>query len=417
MKKSVSTILLALILLLVPLSTGFTQNQVVRALLFYSPTCPHCHKVITEDLPLLLQQSGGEPEVLYIPPMEGEENIGPSMVGIFGESLESLYVNTYTEVGNTIYWDAVDRFQIPLERQAVPMLIVGETILLGGNEIPMMFPDIIEQGLDAGGIDWPDITGLAEKIAAMVPVPQETPPTETSSPTETTFPENTAVESPTAKPTLEVKPTATMNNPVVIPPSNQLTVLDRIKLDPVGNSLSIVVLVGMLISLAIAVGRVMLPEEQEKEGRVSWLVPILCLIGLAVAGYLTYVETSGELAVCGPVGDCNTVNQSKYAKLFGLIPVGGIGFAGYIAIILAWLASRYLQKPLTDWAKLALLAMAIFGTAFSTYLTFLEPFVIGATCAWCLTSSIIITLILWLTLKPAIAAWVQVRGMEESISS
>ena len=39
---------------------------------------------------------------------------------------------------------------------------------------------------------------------------------------------------------------------------------------------------------------------------------------------------------------------------------------------------------------------ALFGTAFSIYLTFLEPFVIGATRAWCLTSAMVITALFWL---------------------
>jgi uncharacterized membrane protein len=38
---------------------------------------------------------------------------------------------------------------------------------------------------------------------------------------------------------------------------------------------------------------------------------------------------------------------------------------------------------------------ALVGVLFSIYLTYLEPFVIGATCAWCLTSAISMTLILW----------------------
>jgi uncharacterized membrane protein len=44
--------------------------------------------------------------------------------------------------------------------------------------------------------------------------------------------------------------------------------------------------------------------------------------------------------------------------------------------------------------------MIAFGTLFSIYLTFLEPFVIGATCAWCLTSAIIMTALLWLSITP-----------------
>jgi uncharacterized membrane protein len=43
-----------------------------------------------------------------------------------------------------------------------------------------------------------------------------------------------------------------------------------------------------------------------------------------------------------------------------------------------------------------LLGLALFGTPFSIHLTFLEPFVIGATCACCLTSAMLMILILYL---------------------
>jgi len=49
-------------------------------------------------------------------------------------------------------------------------------------------------------------------------------------------------------------------------------------------------------------------------------------------------------------------------------------------------------------------ALALGGTLFSIYLTFLEPFVIGATCAWCLASAILMTGLLWITAEPAQAA-------------
>ena len=41
-------------------------------------------------------------------------------------------------------------------------------------------------------------------------------------------------------------------------------------------------------------------------------------------------------------------------------------------------------------------------------LTFLEPFVIGATCAWCLTSAILMAALLWLTTAPGSAALARV---------
>ena len=47
----------------------------------------------------------------------------------------------------------------------------------------------------------------------------------------------------------------------------------------------------------------------------------------------------------------------------------------------------------------------LLGTLFSIYLTFLEPFVIGATCAWCITSALVMTLIFWAAAGPARRAW------------
>jgi uncharacterized membrane protein len=39
---------------------------------------------------------------------------------------------------------------------------------------------------------------------------------------------------------------------------------------------------------------------------------------------------------------------------------------------------------------------------FSLYLTYLEPFVIKAVCAWCLTSAVIMTLLMLLSIGPAV---------------
>ena len=49
--------------------------------------------------------------------------------------------------------------------------------------------------------------------------------------------------------------------------------------------------------------------------------------------------------------------------------------------------------------------MAFFGVLFSIYLTFLEPFVIGATCMWCISSAIFQTIIFLAATDPAKRAW------------
>jgi uncharacterized membrane protein len=127
----------------------------------------------------------------------------------------------------------------------------------------------------------------------------------------------------------------------------------------------------------------------------TWTIPILAIIGILVAGYLSYVEVTQTEAVCGPVGDCNTVQQSPYAVLFGVLPVGILGIIGYMLILIGWSATYYGPTAWRFYSALATWIMAFLGVLFSIYLTFLEPFVIGATCAWCLSSAIIITIILW----------------------
>ncbi len=139
----------------------------------------------------------------------------------------------------------------------------------------------------------------------------------------------------------------------------------------------------------------------------EWLklaTPLLALIGLGVAAYLAYVETRAVAAVCGPVGDCNAVQSSSYAKLLGVLPVGVLGVIGYVAILAAWLWGRFRSDWLADYAPLAILGMTLFGTLFSLYLTYLEPFVIRAVCAWCLTSAVIMTVLMLLSVGTAMQA-------------
>ncbi|HLA67169.1 MAG TPA: vitamin K epoxide reductase family protein [Acidimicrobiia bacterium] len=139
------------------------------------------------------------------------------------------------------------------------------------------------------------------------------------------------------------------------------------------------------------------------------LVFLLGLVGAGIAAYLTHVETTGTEAVCGPVGNCNVVQQSGWARLFGVIPVGVIGLIGF-GTVLALLVIVVVGRPsVSDWARTALGVGAVAGVAFSVYLTILELFVIRAVCAWCLTSALIAAGLMWVTIGPAADAWRRVR--------
>jgi uncharacterized membrane protein len=188
-----------------------------------------------------------------------------------------------------------------------------------------------------------------------------------------------------------------------------------------GFTLAIIILVGMVLSLLYALGCLLygilkdvnptpLPAWQD------WLIPIQCVIGLGVAGYLSYIEITLSQAMCGPVGDCNAVQLSPYARLWDVLPIGVLGMGGYIAMIIAWWAGRQKWSWVSSHAPIALFGMAFFGTVFSAYLTYLEPFVIKAVCIWCITSAIIITLLLFLSVNPALNSLIGDPHAEETLS-
>lgn len=133
----------------------------------------------------------------------------------------------------------------------------------------------------------------------------------------------------------------------------------------------------------------------------KWAIPIAVIGGLVVSGYLTFVESTDVTVVCGPAGGCEDVQSSEYAMLFGILPVGLFGFMGNIAILVAWAVWQFGPANLKKLAVLAMWGMCIFGVLFSTYLTFLEPFVIGATCMWCISSAVIMIILLLAATPPA----------------
>ena len=128
-------------------------------------------------------------------------------------------------------------------------------------------------------------------------------------------------------------------------------------------------------------------DRTDRRLRIAILV--LSLIGIGVAGYLTYVHYEGLKVLCLSSGGCETVQASRYAKLGG-IPVAVLGLAGYIGI----LGSLVIR---TELGRIAGFAIALIGFGFSMYLTYRELFTIKAICQWCVSSAVLMTLLLVLT--------------------
>ena len=343
-------LLIGLVLIALVLSTtsALAQQPVVHAVMFYSPTCGHCEYVMMGTLAPLVEQ--------------------------YEEQLVIIAIDVSSEEGGYLFFNTCHDVGVPEEMiGGVPTLIVGDRYLIGSLDIPEQFPGIVEQGLANGGIPWPNSPELLAALGEQGLL-DDTPVQGESNNTENGVGEG--IEEAQEK---------------------ELGVIDLFKQDVLGNSMSVAVLLGLLISVVI-VGRRFYQGDQGIELWPDWVMVVLLIIGFIVAGYMSYIELTSTNAVCGPVGDCHTVHQSEYAKLFGIIPIGSFGVFGCVMILVAWLVWKYGRGEWDKYGAYALFAFSAFGVLFSMYLTFLEPFVIGATCAWCLTSALVMMVMLWTAL-------------------
>jgi uncharacterized membrane protein len=131
--------------------------------------------------------------------------------------------------------------------------------------------------------------------------------------------------------------------------------------------------------------------------RWDWLrlaVIVACLFGIFVAGYMTWAEVTGNETVCANTGaiDCAAVQQSAYAKTFG-IPVAMMGLLGYIAILGVIVLEDQIDM-LAAYGRTLVVGMALFGVIFQTYLTYVEASVLGKWCQWCMMSYAVIAVVL-----------------------
>lgn len=122
------------------------------------------------------------------------------------------------------------------------------------------------------------------------------------------------------------------------------------------------------------------------------VVAVLALVGLFVSLYLLayHLGWLGDV-LCG-VGDCETVQASRWATL-GPVPVPLLGVAGYALLLVTALVGVQPAYRHVSGVGLVLVGASAMGFAFSAWLTYLEAFVIRAWCQWCVISALCMTLI------------------------
>ncbi len=359
------------------------QTSVVYGVFFYSPSCPHCRDVIT--------------------------NHWPGIQSEFGDQLKVLFIDVTQADGSQIMSTAINAMNI--QSNAVPMLIIGSDVMIGSSDIPQRAPGVIRTGLNAGGVGYPPIPHIDILFQSVLPAASPTP-TETLT--------HALLEDPANIAALIVLFGLVIGIGVIGAAAWQFVRQHNRRLlgsinGAFGCRMALIgTLVGMVLSGSLILGSFENPVtlvisiavlsvfvylafylfRTSSLGQLSsGLLPLFVVAGILVAGYLTYVELTLVEATCGVVGNCNAVQQSSYARILG-VPVGIIGILGYVAILFLWTMKRFKNERRIDGV---LFIVALLGVGFSIYLTILEPFVIGASCLWCLTSAVIMGILLWMT--------------------
>lgn len=114
------------------------------------------------------------------------------------------------------------------------------------------------------------------------------------------------------------------------------------------------------------------------------LLALLAVAGILSSAYLTWSHLRVTAPVCvGGGSGCETVQTSRYSEILG-VPVAALGLLAYAGLLLS-VAIR------GEKAALFGLFVALIGTLYSAYLTYLELFVIRAICQWCVANAVLVT--------------------------
>lgn len=143
------------------------------------------------------------------------------------------------------------------------------------------------------------------------------------------------------------------------------------------------IVVGAVVGIALALRR-----DADRGERVLQVTGgLLCLLGIAIAGYVAYTSVIlDEIPQCvGGGSGCTVVENSRYSHLLG-IHVSLLGLVGYLLILGATLWR-------SDYGRIGALVMSLFGFGFSLYLTYLELWDILAVCQWCVASAVTMTML------------------------
>jgi uncharacterized membrane protein len=137
-------------------------------------------------------------------------------------------------------------------------------------------------------------------------------------------------------------------------------------------------------------------SDKNQNRRVTILyaaAALISLIGLADSSYLTVEHLSGRSVKCTIVSGCSEVLSSPYASIRG-VPLALIGATAYFTVFsLATLAAFGYA-----WTGKLLTPLVVVMFAMTLWLLYLQAFVIGHFCQFCLLSAVVTTALLALVI-------------------
>lgn len=132
-----------------PAPAATSGDGIVRAVLFWTPGCSSCEKVLRDTLPPLEARYGSRFLLLRVP------------------------LNNLAEVDRL--YAAADFFKLKKEDVLVPLVVIGGSVLAGETAVERDLDASIQAGLAAGGYAQPALPPpLAELAARPTPTPRPT---------------------------------------------------------------------------------------------------------------------------------------------------------------------------------------------------------------------------------------------------
>ena len=126
--------------------------------------------------------------------------------------------------------------------------------------------------------------------------------------------------------------------------------------------------------------------------KINLIALSAAIVGAINAIYLSWVKLSHNETLCAPgLGDCFTVNTSRYSEIYG-IPIALFGLSAFLLII-ALLIFENRNEFLQENGTMILFGVSLIGVLYSAYLTYLEAYVIHAWCPYCVLSAFMILIV------------------------